>query len=382
MSELKVLHIGGDLAACHRYRAKDPFIAMYKAGIFTKFFNPVGKPVATHMRVPVGTNLILIQRLTHPQLVPFMKEVKERTGAKFVYEQDDNLKDLDPTNPAYGYFREKDVRAAIEETYKMSDAVIVSTDALKEQISQFYRNPIYVVPNLIDVTLFKPIPKDDPVIKQKNGRITIGWGGGDSHFKDIRIVWSTLRYFLEYYPQIDLHFAGYLPSFIDGIDMKRLHRTDWDTVQTYVRAIGSFDIALAPLYKSHFNNAKSDIKALESGAVKVPCISSNEEPYTRYLDNEIFPACKTDKDWFKWIKKFIESPKLREEYAQKQYDFVHKNRNLWLNVKDRIKIYEEISGADIEWDKLDFSVPEKEYTDWPEEDYEILDKSSPILEQK
>ena len=724
MSNLNVMHIGGDLAACHRYRAKDPFMAMHKSGINVKFFNPVGKPMQTHMKVSKGVNLILIQRLTHPSLVPFMQKVKETTGAKLVYEQDDNLRDLDPSNPAYDYFREKDVRKAIEATYEMSDAVICSTHPLAEQIGTFYKKPIYVVPNLIDVTVFKPTPDDAPEKKQKNGRLSIGWGGGDcvdskteiltkdgykffeeltsedlvatlnakgkleyqkptriikedyigkmhlysskhvdycitpnhrfygskptnphtskeniefefirmnnapkkmfakknakwegsevdefvipntnisikmddwlaffgfwiaegwttsskcldysgrerelmqvgisqkdtsvldkidsimskygfdpkrtkdnmqsrifneelwqylssfgkaknkyfpneflslnkrqlrilldwyilgdgnidssgrirayttskkladqlseialklgwaaniskrdrepknwntsyvvsflqdkdinylqplinrtkfeeeidyngkiycvevpnhtwymrrngksiwtgnSHLRDIREIWPTLMYFLEYYPNVDIHFVGYLPTFVNEIDLKRIQRTDWATLDVYTRAIASFDIALAPLLENKFNEAKSDIKVLESGAVKVPAIASDYHPYTEYLDNETFPVCRKDRDWFKWIKRLIESEDLRKKYAQKQYDYVHKNRNLWINVDERIKIYEEITGIKEDWSKLEFSVPDDVYDDWPPEEYQIMDPNSPVLKQK
>lgn len=171
---MKIFHISGDLAACHRYRSLEPCIALNHAGIECGHFNPIGKPTQVKMVIPTGADLVLIQRLTHPVLKHFVDAIRAALpNAKLVYEQDDNLFDLHPSNPAHWYFSKKEIQDTIKELYDKSDAIIVTTEELKSQLLEHTTKPIYVIENLINTTRFKPVDR------KESDQVTITWGGGD-----------------------------------------------------------------------------------------------------------------------------------------------------------------------------------------------------------
>lgn len=374
MNAINIVHIAGDLAACHRYRAYEPFVALHHAGLFVRYFNPVGKPWNVSVSIPDNTDIILLQRLTHPVFLGFIGALRKQVpNAKIIYEQDDNLFDLAKSNPAYEYFSHKEIRDTIKTFYNMSDAIIVSTDPLGEQLSEFFKGPIFTVPNMINVKTFKPADKDNEFVQQKDGKTVIGIAGSDSHYADIKTVWGVLRYLSETNPNILLHFVGYVPTYVD-IDPKTFIRTDWQDIGTYSRAVSSFDIAIAAVQDSKFNMAKSDIKILESGACGVPALASRTASYTNMVSGDIFPTCKNEKDWLRWLQKLIASPQLRYEQAQKQYDHVFKNRNLWTCLEPRLSAYEAITGLSVDRNSLNLTVPEGD-VDVPEEKYKLFNPS-------
>jgi intein/homing endonuclease len=174
---------------------------------------------------------------------------KSLPNAKLVYEQDDNLFDLHKDNPAYWYFSNKQIQATIKELYSKSDALIVTTDFLKDQLTKYTDRPIYVVENLINTARFKPINREP------SDEITITWGGGDSHNPDIKIIHGIYKYIESRYPNVHFKFIGFLPPFLD-LQLDRYERVDWGTIDSYAEAIADSDICLAPLTHNIFNDAK------------------------------------------------------------------------------------------------------------------------------
>jgi hypothetical protein len=190
---------------------------------------------------------------------------------------------------------------------------------------------------------------------------------GNSHFIDIKEIWSDLRYVIMNNDNVDMHFVGYLPTFCD-LPRSRYFRHEWGTIDSYAETISMFDIAIAPLVNSKFASAKSAIKTLESGASLVPCVSSAVEPYTANIPNDIFPVCKNSKEWVKKLQMLIDSEVMRSEYAGKQRDYVLAHRNLYSNIGDRISTYAQIIGEEIDLSTLNLTVPEEDVP-VPEEHY-------------
>lgn len=338
--QVELFHISGDTAACHRYRSLEPCMAINNAGIKCHHFNPVGKPINTLMIMPTNVKLVLAQRLTHPFTLQFMQRVKaSNPNLKIVYEQDDNLFDLHRSNPAYEYYNMRETVNTIKEFYKISDAIIVSTEPLREQLKEYIKDkPIYVVPNLINTLRFKPVEK-----RQKD-YIEITYGGGDSHTEDFKEIYDEIRYLLGRYDNLRLKFVGFVPPFLD-IPLDRYTREEWGTIDSYAKAIADTDINIAPLKKSRFNDSKSNIKMAESASCGVPAVGSKEPPYLT-LPEDIFPLCKNKKDWIKHLSRLIENKEYREELGQRQRAWVLDNLSLWDKIYSRILVYAEILGFD------------------------------------
>lgn len=192
---------------------------------------------------------------------------------------------------------------------------------------------------------------------------------GNSHSPDIKIIHNTYKYLENRYQDIKFKFIGFLPPFME-LAPHRYERVDWGTIDSYAEAIADSDICLAPLAHNIFNDAKSNIKLTEAAACGIPAIGSKEPPYAD-LPIDIFPMCRKEKDWTKWLTRFIESESLRKEYGQKQREYVLNNYNLWYNITNRINTYAEILGEEPpDVSTLDLSIPQTT-PDPPEEFFEI-----------
>jgi glycosyltransferase involved in cell wall biosynthesis len=97
-----------------------------------------------------------------------------------------------------------------------------------------------------------------------------------------------------------------------------------------------FDISLAPLVDSVFNNNKSQLKIIEAGFHKKALIASNVEPYSSDLTSILnygggfndkgncllVDPNKNHKQWGQHMKRLIDNPNLIEDLGNKLYETV------------------------------------------------------------
>jgi glycosyltransferase involved in cell wall biosynthesis len=63
-------------------------------------------------------------------------------------------------------------------------------------------------------------------------------------------------------------------------------------VPTYLRTIDfDFDIGLSPLRDTQFARSKSPLKALEYGALGIPVVAANVEPYASFVRHGETGSC-------------------------------------------------------------------------------------------
>jgi glycosyltransferase involved in cell wall biosynthesis len=214
--------------------------------------------------------VIVGQRIGKMEALPLWRRL--RPGHKLVYEIDDDLTSIDPTNMvafvAHGDVEQDASWAAIE----IAHMVTVTTEPLAEVIRQ--RNPnVAVIPNHVDARAFD-------IKRPQRDRVTIGWAGGDSHLRDISMVSQQLQRFFRRNPQIDFHTIG--TNFHQICKLPGRH-SGWEPdLFGYYNSI-DFDIGIAPLAPTVFNRSKSSIKAQEYGALGIPCVASDWPPYSDYI---------------------------------------------------------------------------------------------------
>lgn len=235
--------------------------------------------------------------------------------SKLVFETDDLLTDVDPSNRYAAQFYDADTVRRYRENMAVADVITVTTDRLAEQAREI--NPfaqIRVLPNQVPAWLLEherfapmvpgllatrwtgPVPAHlDPE------QVTIGWRGGPSHSRDFGELARPLRQFLQHPDNRDraeLHCMGadYTPRV--ATRHGRARWTGWhESVGDFLRAV-DFDLAVIPLRPSAFNDAKSDLALVEMSALGVPAIVSAAGPYGRAAeDGAPCRLAATAKDW-------------------------------------------------------------------------------------
>jgi glycosyltransferase involved in cell wall biosynthesis len=284
--------------ACGMYRVLMPFDQMAAAGL----------NVATHCgwtedarryRVIVG------QRISRTHALPIWRRLRQ--NHRLVYETDDDLWSIDPTNFAASLAHGADAIDAAEQAIAAAHMVTASTEALAEVLRQLHDN-VVVLPNHIPAGLLG-------VERPRRGRVTVGWAGGDSHLRDIAMVAPILRRFFARNPAVDFHTIG--TDFRSGMALPGRH-TDWEPdIWAYYRRI-DFDVGLAPLVDSVFNRSKSDIKAKEYAALGIPVIASYSEPYHEFVvDGETGFLIRREHEWAKRLRELTHDVAMRDEMGAK-----------------------------------------------------------------
>lgn len=273
-----------------------PFDEMKKHGIDCEYKSGVA---------PVPEDTIFVgQRIGHPGFRANWLRLW-RTHP-MVWETDDDLWCLDPTNARAVKVYTPELLAELEQVVRTAHMVTVSTEPLAEAMRRFNPN-VVVIPNHIDGAMFD-------IERPRRDRLTIGWAGGDSHKRDWQMVAPRVRRFLARNPEVDFHLIGqnYLPE-----NRIRGRWSPWSKeLFDYYRSI-DFDIGIAPLIPSRFNRSKSAIKALEYAALGIPVIASNVEPYQPFVIDGVTGFLVThDHEWEKRLRDLVNDAGMREEMGR------------------------------------------------------------------
>lgn len=221
-----------------------------------------------------------------------------------VYETDDDLFAADPS--ALPHLTDPRVKDSIRYMMERSEMVTVSTPYLAELVQRHNRN-VRVLPNCVNADLLDLARR-----RGREGRVTVGWAGGQSHLPDWAHAADWIRPVLQRHAEsVDFHFVGadYSPL---------LHWpclwTGWtDDIWDYYRAV-NFDIGVAPLSPIPFNRSKSHLKALEYAALGVPVVATDMEPYRDLVvDGVTGYLVSTPEQWDKRLTELINDEAAREE---------------------------------------------------------------------
>lgn len=235
---------------------------------------------------------------------------------KLVYEMDDDLWNVDASNPAaFQWFingfdritgKNHNVQENIAANIYVADRVTVTTEALAELVRKWNDN-VVVVPNYLPewmLTWERP----------RNERLTVGWMGSATHSMDWAQASGSVSQFLRRNPEVGFHLMGGDYNKDLKLDPAQAKFTPWiDGVENVWRAI-DFDIALAPLRPHVFNQSKSNLKALEAAALGIPIIASDCGPYPEFVEHGTTGfLVKRDHEWAKYLRALVNDEDMRKE---------------------------------------------------------------------
>lgn len=343
---------------CSHYRINKPYRAMNDNEII--FFENKDLETAIALDYLEKCDYVLCRQHHDKAILEildplFSHKDSKRGKLKVILDMDDDLFDIDPYSDSYEIFGIEEVkhgdqwlwkdgvnidikenkanRNRLERFLIRADIITVSTERLKKTYSR-YNNNVIVVPNAID--------EKDWIVPnfKKHKEIRIGWTGGTSHYSDWWTIKEDIEKIAKEYPNVKFVIGGAkFEGIFKNIDPKQVEYWGWvdATGHGYRVAMMDLDLAIIPLKDSSFNANKSCIKFYEFSSLKIPTICSNVAPYSDEAPKESL----TD-NFYETIKYYIENKEKAKEMAEKNYNWVVKNRS-----QDEIskKLYSELSLA-------------------------------------
>lgn len=269
----------------------------------------------------------------------------QAAGIAVIYEMDDDMMSSDFVNrliTIHGKDPEKAQLVADSTKYALGlvDGVTVSSQRLASLVRRVTDKPVVVVPNFIDLPWFQGIQKKAQ--RQVKG-LTIGWAGGarpDYDVEQMAIAWGRLA---QRFPHITFVVQGHQAKVIyDNVPHERIAAVDWLPIDQYPAGMVNIDIGCCPLADTHFNRAKTYIKAMEyaaGGAAVVASPPVYEQIIEHGTDGYL---CQTADEWETALAGLVESANHRNRIAQRLSSKVEAQHSLagnawrWLGAWDEI----------------------------------------------
>jgi glycosyltransferase involved in cell wall biosynthesis len=251
----------------------------------------------TDTRYYQGIRSVKIQRQVTPPQLEFVKFLRETSnkGNKFkiYYEIDDVIfpEDIPLYNKARDAFVDPIIKKTALEIIKLCDYITSPTKFMGDYYTERTGVPNIVIPNYmpkfwIDRFYTKAKVVENYDLNKKRPRV--GYVGSPTHLNvakvdgvqdDIDPIVPLIRKTYKDYKWV---FMGGLPyALTDLYRAGEIEYTPWTHLYEYSYAFDrlNLNVAIAPLQNNNFNLAKAPIKYLEAGALGIPCVCQNLEPY-------------------------------------------------------------------------------------------------------
>jgi len=223
----------------------------------------------------------------------FRSNVQSKIKIPLIYEIDDDLFNIPEWNYAHPYYAPN--KPYIEEMMRTSNGIVTSTNTLRNLYSKYNKN-VKVIKNHLPKFIWGGVKEKE----KPRGKVRILWAGSANHFRHSTMPEAIkgtgdfgsklIDYIKKTLDDYQWCFMGALPDELEEVKSK-LVWVNWANTWEYpnvVKAINA-DMGIAPLENVPFNNAKSNIKALEYTAMGIPGVYSNVAPYrnlSMVADNE------------------------------------------------------------------------------------------------
>lgn len=280
-------------------------------------------------------DLVWMKHTDNISILAKIFELRDKYKKKLVWDFDDDLFNVRPSQPAYEKLHpQSPTRIITGASISMCDALTVSTPYLKKSLSKLLKEafnikiPIYVCPNFVNKEEWNNVkyrPSNSPVI---------GYYGSITHNDDFALIKKVIYKILKKYNTVRFQVVGAFSSetmiglFSDVEDIEILKQIEliggtngWNGFPELLLR-QNWDISVAPLIDDEFNRSKSNIKWMESSMKSIPTVCSNVEPYKMSVTKNTGFLCNTEKEWFNTLVKLIENKDLRVKIGKQAKEYV------------------------------------------------------------
>lgn len=327
----RILYVIRDDGGCGFYRCRQPAEYIRRMGL-AEVDTVMNRPTPDQM---MWADLVVMQEMgstTAMENIRFCIENK----IPFISELDDFIHHVSPNNAGgYGAWNPGTlyIQRACEQMRK-SFGMTVSTNWLAREYFPYNSN-IFVVPNYLDKEKWS-----NPIPVKNDGKIRIGWSGGNAHVDDLKTVSKVIdRIVKESDGKVVFETIGMqkveLIKVFDQQDFTEtcpkcgyegeIHNHPGESQDNYPLILASkgWDIAIAPVIDNGFGNAKSDLKLKEYAAIGAAPVASRVAPYEEASqDGCRVSLATTYEEWYNAIDFLLKNKDIRDEYRKKNREWV------------------------------------------------------------
>lgn len=312
-----------DSGACSHYRMELPAVALRSHG-HDVTFHPVGSDGVLEIAILNGKVLLtetprcdiaVIQRPMHWTRLGVIQDLQRR-GIFVIGEIDDDVFSVHGSHFAYRgmhpRYNPKHNWEWCAKAMAACDRVVVSTPALAERYGR--GKDCVIVPNMLPRSFYvneAPLPRPvDP------SELIVGWSGkATTHPGDLEATEQGVGR-LQRQIGFQVKVVGSAWNVKRGLALaSEPSEHPWCPIEDYPQALSTFDIGLAPLGLTAFNEAKSWLKPLEYAARGIPFISSPTGPYREINRLGAGLLASDRKEWARQLRYLIENLPARYELA-------------------------------------------------------------------
>jgi hypothetical protein len=267
---------------------------------------------------------VVIGQRVAPEASSYWWQKWGKSGDKILLnEMDDDLWNIDPENKrAHEVFNDPVIRQRIIDNIRVSHAVTVSTEPLKDMVNKITGFPleqIHVVPNAVPSWLLD---------HERERDVPLGWMGSPTHHGDFGVVQRHLKRLMEEDPKLVMHTIG--ADYGDWMKLpgSNLRHTSWiKSPEEAIRAI-DYTTGVIPLRATLFNRSKSSCKWLELAALGVPAVVSDVTAYHEARESGAAVMVKYEHEWNKKLRSLLYDADKRAEVGAKARDYIRNGRTI------------------------------------------------------
>lgn len=272
----------GVLSPCASIRV-EPFLARFltQGRALVRYLQPIEIERA-------APDILVWHRVSLPtaQQVEGVCNVAAKCGAYCIYDLDDNLLQMEdhPERAAYQGYSE-----AVRRSIECADEVWCSTPALVSKVTGCRSGAVVLMPNALDPELWQT-HEPPKRAKPHSGPLQILYMGTRTHQADFELIAAALE-------RIDQATPGAFCLTVIGVLDDRSARFSWlrtldpdahaersyPAFAHWLTSLPPFDIGIAPLRSSPFNDCKSPIKAMDYAAIGLATLASAVPAYQHAL---------------------------------------------------------------------------------------------------
>ncbi len=276
-------------------------------------------------------DVLVLKNICDPDILPLIRERKLQKRLT-VYEIADDLSALQPWNPVYFFYKNKENLALVYRLASCCDALQVTVFELKRLYGHLNKH-CEVFPNQIS-----HVPPERPL--GECSEVVIGWGGSHGHLEDLAEIAEPLSNWIMTQPNVVLHLMCSDPiwKLFDPLPLHKKRCTPPGSIDEYYDFLAKIHIGIAPLKNTAFNRSRSDVKFLEYAVSGVVPVLSRMEPYLRFVKNEETGFLyKDSSELIGILNRLAEDASLRRGIAKSARQYVMTERLQLEHGRDRIR---------------------------------------------
>lgn len=358
---MKLLFFISGYDGCGYYRVQ--LIAKY----LNKFPEVHAKIASQYSKVDIDwSDILILQKQVNQKALPYVNYAKSK-GKKIVCEVDDDYFNIPSWNPAYKHFQGRGEE--LVNFYKMADAMTVTTDHLKKEMSKYNPN-VNVLANSLDISYLdkiKDLTKEEKYAhlkyltndrksieteeaeKMMEGKTIIGWGGSPSHLRDLQQATPALIKLCKENKEVMLiMMACSTDELMDSIPKEQMLVVNPVPIFLYPKNlhVQKWDIGICPIEDNTFNRSKSNLKYLEFSYNKFACVCSNVENYANtvtHQENGILSDNDTE-SWYTNLIDLIKNKEVRDNMSTSAEKFIRDKFDIRDNITGWYDLYQSLLG--------------------------------------